>query len=308
MPVEAPDVSGNRPVVVVVGSVNTDLVVRVPRLPGPGETVLDGAFHRGGGGKGANQAAAAARLGARAILVGRVGDDDLGRGARAELEALGVDVTFLGEGAEPTGVALILVDVAGENLIGVASGANGEVTAGEVADVVGSVAGGPAVVLAGLEVPDEAVVAAARAARDRGFAFVLNPAPAKPVPRELVALCDVLTPNRTEVGGLGFASPEEMVAAGAKAVVVTLGGAGVEVHRPGAAPAAVPAFPVEVIDTTGAGDAFSGALAWGLASGERLDGAVRLALAAAALSTQGMGARAGLPTADEVLALSRPGY
>jgi ribokinase len=122
----AADVSGNRPVVVVVGSVNADLVVRLPRLPGPGETVLDGTFHRGGGGKGANQAAAAARLGARAILVGRVGDDDLGRGARAELDALGVDASFLAVGAEPTGVALILVDAAGENLIGVASGANRE--------------------------------------------------------------------------------------------------------------------------------------------------------------------------------------
>jgi|SRR5438132_768733 len=305
MPVPAADVSGNRPVVVVVGSVNADLVVRVPRLPGPGETVLDGTFHRGGGGKGANQAAVAARLGARALLVGRVGDDDLGRGARAELEALGVDMSFLGVGGEPTGVALILVDVAGENLIGVASGANREVAAGEVADAVGSIPGGPAVVLAGLEVPDEAVVAAARAARDRGFAFVLNPAPAKPVPRELVALCDVLTPNRTEVGGLGFGSPEEMVAAGAGAVVVTLGGAGVEVHRPGAAPAAVPAFPVDVVDTTGAGDAFSGALAWALASGEGLDAATGLAAAAAALSTRALGARAALPTADEVRALSR---
>jgi ribokinase len=304
MPVPAADVSGVWPVVVVVGSINADLVVRVPRLPAPGETVLDGTFHRGGGGKGANQAAAAARLGARAILVGRVGDDDLGRGARAELEALGVDVSFLGVGAEPTGVALILVDGAGENLIGVASGANTEVTAGEVADAVGSVGGGPAVVLAGLEVPDEAVGAAALAARDRGFAFVLNPAPAKPVPRGLVALCDVLTPNRTEVGGLGFGSPEEMVAAGAGAVVVTLGGEGVEVHRPGAAPVAVPAFPVDVVDTTGAGDAFSGALAWALASGEGLNGAVRVATAAAALSTRALGARAALPTADEVWTLS----
>jgi len=290
---------------VVVGSVNADLVVRLPRLPSPGETVLDGTFHRGGGGKGANQASAAARLGARAVLVGRVGDDPLGREARGDLEAAGVDVSFVAEGSEPTGVALILVDASGENLIGVASGANMEVTAAQVGEAVGSVPAGRAVVLAGLEVPDEAVFAAAKTARRRGFLFVLNPAPAKPVPPELIALCDVMTPNRTEVGGLGFASPEDLLAAGAGAVVVTLGGEGVEVHRPGSPAVPVPAFPVEVVDTTGAGDAFSGALAWALASGEPLDSAIELACAAAALSTRALGARSAQPTADEVWALSR---
>jgi ribokinase len=295
----------DRPVVVVVGSVNADLVVRLSRLPSPGETVLDGTFHRGGGGKGANQASAAARLGARAVLVGRVGADDLGRAARVDLESAGVDVSFVAGGAEPTGVALILVDASGENLIGVASGANMEVTAGQVVDAVGSVKAGHAVVLAGLEVPDEAVLAAAKTARERGFPFVFNPAPAKPVRPELVALCDVLTPNRTEVGGLGFASPEDLLTAGAGAVVVTLGADGVEVHRQGRAVVVVPAFPVEVVDTTGAGDAFSGALAWALASGEPLDSAIELACAAAALSTRALGARSAQPTADEVRALSR---
>jgi ribokinase len=295
----------DRPVVVVVGSVNADLVVRLPRLPSPGETVLDGTFHRGGGGKGANQAAAAARLGARAMLVGRIGGDDLGREARGDLEAAGVDVSFVAEGAEPTGVALVLVDEGGENLIGVASGANMEVTAAQVAGAVGSVPGGRAVVLAGLEVPDEAVLAAAGAARERRFPFVLNPAPAKPVPPELVALCDILTPNKTEIGGLGFASPEDLLAAGARAVAVTLGADGVEVHRQGRPVAAVPAFPVDVVDTTGAGDAFSGALSWALASGEGLDTAIELACAAAALSTRALGARSAQPTADEVWALSR---
>jgi ribokinase len=267
--------------------------------------VLDGTFHRGGGGKGANQAAAAARLGARAVLVGCVGPDDLGREARADLQAAGVDATFVAEGTEPTGVALILVDAGGENLIGVASGANVEVTAGQVAEAVRSLPGGPAVVLAGLEVPDEAVMAAARAARRRRFPFVLNPAPAKPVPPELVALCDVLTPNRTEIGGLGFASPADLLAAGAGAVVVTLGSGGVEIHRRGGAVAVVPAFPVEAVDTTGAGDVFSGALAWSLASGESLDAAVELACAAAALSTTGIGARSAQPSAEEVRALRR---
>jgi ribokinase len=295
----------DRPVVVVVGSVNADLVARLPRLPSPGETVLDGTFHRGGGGKGANQASAAARLGARAVLVGRVGNDDLGREARRDLEAAGVDVSFVAEGTEPTGVALILVGAGGENLIGVASGANMEVTAAQVVDAVGSVPGARAVVLAGLEVPDEAVFAAALTARERRFPFVLNPAPAKPVRPELVALCDVMTPNGTEVGALGFASPQELLAAGARAVVVTLGAGGVEVHRRGHPLVGVPAFPVEVVDTTGAGDAFSGALAWALAGGEELDSAIELACAAAALSTRALGARSAQPTADEVRALSR---
>lgn len=304
MPNAGASAGGERPVVVVVGSINADLVVRLPRLPGPGETVLDGTLHRGGGGKGANQAAAAAGLGARAVLVGNVGPDDLGAGARTDLEAAGVDVSFIGVGTEPTGVALILVDAAGENLIGVADGANIEVTGAQVEDAVGSVADDPAVVLAGLEVPDVAVLAAARAAREHGFPFVLNPAPATPVPEEVMALCDVLTPNQTEIGGLGYDSPADLLAAGARAVVVTLGADGVEVHRPGRAPSPVPAFPVDVVDTTGAGDAFSGALAWALASGTSLDDAVVLACAAAALSTTALGARGAQPSADEVLALS----
>src|SRR5439155_15319239 len=129
--------------------------------------------------------------------------------------------------------------------------------------------------------------------------------PAKPVPPELVALCDVLTPNRTEIGGLGFASPEDLLAAGAGAVAVTLGADGVELHRPGSPVAAVPAFPVDVVDTTGAGDAFSGALAWALAGGEALDSAIELACAAAAPSTRALGARSAQPTADEVWALRR---
>ena len=240
MPNAGASAGGKRPVVVVVGSINADLVVRLPRLPGPGETVLEGTFHRGGGGKGANQAAAAAGLGARAVLVGNVGPDDLGAGARADLEAAGVDVSFVGVGTQATGVALILVDAGGENLIGVADGANMEVTAAQVADAVGSVAGGPAVVLAGLEVPDEAVLAAAKPPASTASRSSSTLPPAKPVPEEIVALCDVLTPNLTEIGGLGYDSPSDLLAAGAGAVVVTLGAQGVEVHRPGEAPAAVP--------------------------------------------------------------------
>ena len=297
---------------VVVGSVNADLVVRVPRLPAPGETVIGGTFTRGQGGKGANQAAAAARLGARTWLVGLVGDDDLGAAARADLAAFGVDLTHLGTGSLPTGVAEIVVDEAGENLIAVASGANAEVTGEAVAAAVEAVAAAVgavaerAVVLANLEVPDTAVRAAAEAAKERGFAFVLNPAPARPLAAEVLARCDVITPNEVEVVGLGAGRPDELLAAGCAAVVVTRGALGAEIHRPGSSPVSVPAFPVEVVDTTGAGDAFSAGLAWALASGRDLEAAVRLASAAGALATRGLGARSALPTAAEVLRLSAP--
>src|SRR5438477_11248317 len=168
--------------VVVVGSVNMDLVVRMDHLPAPGETVVGGSFVRVPGGKGANQAAAAARMGAaRTWLVGMVGRDEFGAEARADLERFGVDLSFLGTSAEPTGVAAILVDGRGENMIAVASGANAVLDGRAVADAVRSVPAEAAVVLACLEVGEDAVLAAARAARARGFAFVLNPAPVRPL-------------------------------------------------------------------------------------------------------------------------------
>lgn len=284
--------------VVVVGSVNVDLVVRVPRLPGPGETVIGGRFHRAAGGKGANQAAAAARLGAPTWFVGLVGQDDLGREARADLEAAGVDVGLLGPGEEPTGVAAILVDASGENLIAVASGANAELGAEHVEAAMRRIDVGNAVVLSNLEVPDEAVAAAASAAGERGWPFVLNPAPARALPEEVVALATVLVPNETEVAQLG--GPDALLDGGATAVLVTLGSRGAALHRPGASPRHVPAFPVDAVDTTGAGDAFCGALAWALAAGWDLEEAARLAAGAGALACRAVGARASLPAAEEL--------
>lgn len=286
--------------VVVVGSVNVDLVTYVERLPRPGETVIGGTFARAHGGKGANQAVAAARLGARVVLVGMVGDDDLGASARAELEREGVDAAGVGTAGAHTGVAQILVDRAGENLIAVASGANDELTAERVERALARVDAPSAVVLSVLEVPDGAVLAAARGARARGWAFVLNPAPARPVPDEVLACCAVVTPNEHELDGLGRASAGDVLDAGAGAVVVTRGAAGAELLRAGRPVHRQRAFDARPVDTTGAGDAFSGALAWALAERRRLEDAVELAAAAGALSTQKEGARGGMPGRAEL--------
>jgi ribokinase len=293
--------------VIVVGSVNADLVVRVQRLPAPGETVTGGRFARHGGGKGANQAVAAARLGADVAMVGAVGADDLGAEALSELERDGVDVAAVSrlEGVA-TGVAAIVVDAAGENQIAVASGANAELTGDAVERALAAALGGAGVVLLGHEVPEEAVLAGARAAARAGWAIVLNPAPARPLPDELAALAPLLTPNAAEACALaGEADPEAAARALAHRsgapVLVTLGARGaLLVDGSSAEPIGAPA--VEAVDTTGAGDALNGALAAELAAGRPLAEAAAFAVAAASLSTRAAGARAGMPRRDEVLA------
>ena len=284
--------------VIVVGSVNIDLVVSVPRLPGPGETVSDGAFAVHDGGKGANQATAAALLGAPTWLVAAVGPDDHGGRARAALEGAGVRTDRLATATAPTGVAAILVASGGENLIAVAPGANHELDARWVSASVAALAGPGDVILACLEITAAAVEAAARAAREAGGTFVLNPAPARALPPGLIGTCAVLTPNQHELAILGGAGP--LLAAGAGALVETRGADGCVVHRPDRAPVAIAAFPVRAVDTTGAGDAFNGALAVQLAEGADLVEAARWASAAAALATRALGARSGLAHRAEV--------
>jgi ribokinase len=286
--------------VVVVGSVNEDLVIKAPDLPAPGQTVIGGSFHAARGGKGANQAAAAARLGARAWLVGLTGDDEFGEHAREHLHDAGVDLSALGTGASHTGVALIIVDERGENLIAVASGANAEVTPELVVRSFRAIEAEQAVVLANLEVPDDAVMVAAVEARARGWRFVLNPAPARPVSPALLAACDMISPNESESLALGYPSVDALVAEGVGAVVVTRGDAGADVFRPGRPVHHQDAFPVVPVDTTGAGDAFSAALAWAVAEGRSLEEGVRLAAGAGALATRDVGARASLPERAEL--------
>ena len=281
--------------VYVIGSVNVDLVVRAESLPGPGETVTGGTFERHGGGKSANQAVAAARQGAAVRMVGAVGDDELGEEAVAQLEAEGIDVSAVQRlTTAPTGVALIAVDAAGENQIAVASGANADLSPAAVeAALAGAAAGG--VALIGLEVPDAAVLAGARAARAAGLEVVLNPAPARPLPDELLALSPVLTPNGGEAAALaGEDDPEAAARAlserSGAAVVVTVGADGALLVEDGAVER-IPAPRVEAVDTTGAGDAFNGALAAALAGGAALADAVRAAVAVAAESVRKPGAR-----------------
>jgi ribokinase len=279
----------------VVGSVNLDLVVRAATLPAPGETVTGGTFERHGGGKSANQAVAAARRGAAVRMIGAVGADDLGDEAIADLVAEGVDVTHVARlGSAETGVALIVVDAAGENQIAVASGANAELDPAAVeAALAGAAEGG--VALLGLEVSDAAVLAAARAARASGLQVLLNPAPARALPAELLALSPVLTPNATEASQLsGEADPEAaaraLTARTGAPVVVTVGARGAQLAD-GDALERIPAPRVEAVDTTGAGDAFNGALAAALAGGAALADAVREAVAVAADAVRRPGAR-----------------
>jgi ribokinase len=313
--------------VLVVGSVNVDLVVAAPRLPGPGQTVTGGDLARYQGGKGGNQATAAARLGARVAFVGAVGDDEMGRQACSALASEGIDVAGLAVSSRATGVALIVVDPRGENLITVAPGANDEVHAVHVRTALAALAPGPDdVVLVCREIPPDGVRAALEVGREAGSITILNPAPADGLDAATLALADILTPNETELallGGLGSArgNPEtaaRRVLAGqptdagegdahGRAVVVTLGAAGALIVRAAGAAVAVPAPAVEVVDTTGAGDTLNGALAAGLADGLDLAGAVRRAVAAAALSTTRPGARGGMPTRAELEALPGEG-
>ena len=284
------------PTVVVVGSINVDLVTRVDRLPAAGETVIGSSFEQTHGGKGANQAVASSRLGARVVLVGMLGDDELGASARADLAREGVALDEVRTGRGRTGVAQILVDAAGENLIAVASGVNDELTGAMVEESLGRLDVDRAVITSVLEVPHDAVLAGAREAERRGWPFVLNPAPARPIPRDLVARCDVLSPNEHEVAGLGHGSAEGLLAAGAGAVVITRGAGGADLLRSGHPPHRQAAFEARVVDTTGAGDAFTAALAWALAEGRDLQGAVEFGAACAAVATETAGARTGMPT------------
>lgn len=286
--------------VIVVGSVNVDLVAFGHRMPRPGETVSMERFAEVQGGKGGNQASAAAALGAAVRFVGAVGSDHWGDAARADLGARGVELSGLATVAGATGVAIILVDDSGENSIAIVPGANAAVSPDAVEAALAAVDAPDAVVVVCLEIPLAAVLTTARVVSARGWRLVLNPAPAPNggLPAELVAAASVITPNETEVEALG--GVEALLAAGAGAVVVTRGGEGTDLHRPGQAPVHLAPARADVVDTTGAGDAFTAALAVGLAAGRELADAVRWASAAGAIATEGFGARGSLATAAQV--------
>jgi ribokinase len=294
------------PQLVVVGSLNADLIVSAASLPGPGQTVIGGTFEMAGGGKGANQAVAATRLGAPVALVGAVGRDDFGTGLIDELEEEGVNtdgVAALHDAS--TGVALIVVDESGENQIAVASGANGRLAGVEVARALERLDLSRArCALLSLEVSDEAVQTGAELAAARGLTVVVNPAPARPLPAALLALNPILTPNQGEAAALtGHEDPAAAAAALAQSAgapaVVTAGARGAFLAG-GDGVAEIEAPRVTARDTTGAGDTFNGALAAGLARDWELDRAARWATIAAALSVTETGARKGMPSARQV--------
>jgi ribokinase len=281
----------------VVGSSNTDLIVCTGRLPLPGETVLGGDLVTAAGGKGANQAVAASRLGAAVSFVGRVGKDMFGEQARQHLAEEGLDLGYLVEDPEaPSGVALIVVGPRGQNIIAVAPGANHRLTPADV-------------ILLQLETPLETVEAAARLghdpSREKPALVILNPAPAQPLPAALLGQVDILTPNEHEAALLtGETDPEKAAAAllhqGVKTVVITLGEAGALLATSPSAMVRIPAYPVEAVDTTAAGDAFNGGLAVALVHEQNLEAAVRYASAVAAISVTRLGAQPSLPTASQV--------
>lgn len=295
--------------IAVVGSANVDLVVPVDRLPGAGQTVLGGDHLRIAGGKGANQAVAAARLGRRVAMIARVGDDDHGRQLLASLDGSGIDISHVTVTTEaPSGIALITVDLHGENTIAVSPGANARLSVADVRAAAGLLRTA-AVTLVQLEIDLATVAAAIESAMG---IVVLNPAPAAVLPASLLAGVDVLVPNRSELGLLaGVDQPTtiaEAVAAarrlpGGVAVVVTLGSEGalvvtdIDVEH-------LPALAVDAVDATGAGDAFCGALADGLARGSPLEAAAAWAVRVAGVSTTRWGAQPGMPTRHDVETLT----
>ncbi|RKP52566.1 ribokinase [Trinickia fusca] len=300
--------------VVVVGSLNMDLVARVPRLPVAGETLAGYTFTQVAGGKGGNQAVAAARLGAGVAMIGCIGRDANGASLRAGLLAEGIDCAALGESASAaTGVALIVVDEAGRNSIVIVAGSNGALTPEDIARHE-ALLGSADVVVCQLETPPETVAAALAAGRRLNKTVILNPAPATgPVPREWLALVDYLIPNEVEAAaltGLPIGSPQEAAAAaaalreqGARNVLITLGAAGILAATEDGT-MHLPAPKVTAVDTTAAGDTFIGAFAAELARRSSFDTAVRFAQHAAAISVTRAGAQPSIPTRHEVQAFA----
>jgi len=307
----------SKPGILVVGSVNMDLVLRAARMPAPGETVLGHDLITSPGGKGANQAVAAARLGADCRMLGRIGDDAFGEELLDGLETEGVDCAAVAvTPGVASGVAFIVVDDQGENTIVVASGANHAVTPEDVSAHVDLFADADVVVLQ-CELPMETVEAAIQTAQAQGCAVVLDPAPAPERAPAAMFAVDVITPNQSEAAiltGENAGDADEvsarnaaarLLSRGAKAVVLKLGGQGSLVSTDPGNGVIVPPFQVDVVDTTAAGDAFTGALAVALARGDRLEEAARFANAAGALACTRLGAQSAMPTSDTVENLLR---
>lgn len=296
--------------ITVVGSYVTDLMSRTPHMPKPGETVLGGPFKMGPGGKGGNQAIAASRQGSRVYLVTKVGNDQFGQDALAYFNREQIETSYIYvDPEETTGIALIAVDDQSENMIVVAPGACGKLQADDVIRAEQAIAQS-AIVLTQLETSLEAVTTTVQLAQKHGVPVLLNPAPYRAVPAELLAQVTYLTPNETEAAQLtGIEVKDEQTACqaafalyhlGVPHVIITLGQKGCYYYAGGETGRLFPAYDVDVLDTTGAGDAFNGGLAHALAAGQPMEEAIRFAHAVAGLCVTREGTAPAMPTSEEV--------
>jgi ribokinase len=298
--------------ILVIGSLNADLVVRAPHFPAPGETISGEDLAIIPGGKGANQAVAAARQGTSVAMVGRVGSDSFGPTLTKNLQHNNVDISHIITDPESTGTAIIVVDAYGQNSIVLSPGANGKVTPADV-DAVSFQ--GADMLLLQLEIPLETVIHAASVAHQNGLRVILNPAPARQLPDSLLADVDILVPNESELQLLtgmpvtdtdsAKTAAKTLLAKGVKTVIVTLGANGALLVT-GEQTAHIPAFNVDVVDTTAAGDAFIGGLVAASLKGKSLEEAVRYGNASGALAATKFGAQPSLPMAKEVEKLLNP--
>lgn len=294
----------------VIGSSNTDMVVKSQKLPAPGETIIGGTFLMNPGGKGANQAVAAAKLGANVTFVSKTGDDIFGKQAVQGFQREGINTDFVFTDLEnPSGVALILVDAKGENSIAVASGANGNLQIAEVAKAIEQIAAEDTVLLQ-LEIPIPTVEFAIKKCFERGAKVILNPAPAQVLDESVFKYLDIITPNETEAELLTGIKVTDLETAkraalkfhekGVKNVIITLGSRGAYLHN-STTNRLIDAPAVQAVDTTAAGDIFNGALAVALSEGNDLEQAIDFACKAAAISVTRMGAQASAPLRSEVM-------
>lgn len=294
--------------IVVIGSSNTDMVVRSEHLPRPGESVLGGDFMMAGGGKGANQAIAVARMGHNVVFSAAVGRDMFGDAAVAGYQRFGVDTSYIVRKDTPSGIALIMVDGAGQNSISVALGANNCLTAEDVMPALESVSAGD-IVLLQLEIPMSTVDACVAVAAAKGAKVVLNPAPAAVVSEQTLSKLYLITPNQTEAQTLtgievvdeasATAAAKTLTAKGVERVVITMGSQGSLLYEDGVSEI-IPAHKVSAVDTTAAGDVYNGALCAAIAEGMSLGDALRFATKAAAISVTRAGAQPSVPSREEV--------
>ncbi len=295
--------------IVVIGSANTDMIIKMERIPKPGETILGGKFHTAAGGKGANQAVAAARAGGNVTFVARVGDDMFGQQAIKGFKKDNINVeNVLTDDSEPSGVALIFVDDNGENSIAVASGANAQLSVKDVENARNVILDAD-ILLMQLETPLDTIRAAAKIAHENGCQIILNPAPAQILDDKLLSMLDILTPNETEAELLTGIKVTDIESAknagkalldkGLKTVIITLGSQGALLVTANETEL-IEGFKVDAVDTTAAGDTFNGILAVGLAEKKNLKEAIRFANAAGALSVTKLGAQPSAPSHQEI--------